>query len=1000
MAKRGCVLSSRSHLATTFLSLFAFLALGMMSALGGCGGDDGPPTVTVSPRDVALAKGRTSTVNVRVDGEAGPSDVSWSSADPAIATVVKGTRGAATITATGVGQTQVTVAYKGVRATVNVNVTAAVVTSIGITPAMPSLAVGTEEDLTATATLSDGTTSNVTSMVEWSSSDTSKATVTAAGRWRGVATGTAVLTAKLGAVTATVNVSITAAVLRTIAITPAALSLAKGRTQQMTATGTFSDNSTQNLTTMATWASSNAGNASIVATGANAGLLTGAGAGTANITATLNGITGQVAVTITNAVLVSVAVTPVDRQLAKGLTLQFTATGTYSDATTADLSATAAWASSDTGVASMNGRVATAVTEGDTVISATQDGIAGQTDLQVTAAVLASIAIAPATASIAKGRTQQLVATGTLTDGTTQDLTQTATWSSSDTALVSVSNAAGSQGLASALNVGTATITAVQSGVTGTATLEVTAAELVSITVEPDVTSLPEGRTRQLVAFGTFSDNTTDDITDDADWSSSDAAIATVSTDAAPRGLVTGVSAGTATITAAMNGLTDSTSLTVTDAILVTLAVTPATAAVPEGLTQQYTATGTFSDASTEDLTDQVTWASSDAEVAEISNAAGSRGLATARDLGTATITAALSGVTGTAELEATAAVYTSISLSPAVGELPVGRTLQFNATGHLSNGDADVITEQATWTSSNLTFATVSNLAGTRGLVSGLAVGAVTITASFSGFTASAGLEVVDPVIESIALDVVGDLMQGTSKQLVAMGTFSDGSVSNVTALLSWTSSDPAALTVDDAANKGRATALTTAGATVTAALDDVSATVTIAGCKLLVNEVQTVGPGGNNDEFVEVLSTCATTQNLTGLRLVYRAAGGTSDNGIATLSTSIEPGQHLFWVNTAVGDSYTGEVGTFGTSMSANGGGVGVMRVLPSTTIIDSMGFGTATNAFIEGTRIGAHVSGQSIARSPDGADTNDNSADFVVTGNRTPGAANPAPPPPVAN
>ena len=73
--------------------------------------------------------------------------------------------------------------------------------------------------------------------------------------------------------------------------------------------------------------------------------------------------------------------------------------------------------------------------------------------------------------------------------------------------------------------------------------------------------------------------------------------------------------------------------------------MSPASPSVPEGQTAQFTATGTFSDNSTQNPTNQVTWSSSSTAVATISPA----GLATAVSAGSATISATLNGVTGTA---------------------------------------------------------------------------------------------------------------------------------------------------------------------------------------------------------------------------------------------------------------------------------------------------------------------------------------------------------------
>ena len=97
------------------------------------------------------------------------------------------------------------------------------------------------------------------------------------------------------------------------------------------------------------------------------------------------------------------------------------------------------------------------------------------------------------------------------------------------------------------------------------------------------------------------------------------------------------------TISATLDGITGSTGLTVTAAVLKSIAVTPANTSLPTGETEQFTATGTFSDNSTENLTSQVTWASSDTTWATIS----SHGAGHGRVAGPVTISATLDGITG-----------------------------------------------------------------------------------------------------------------------------------------------------------------------------------------------------------------------------------------------------------------------------------------------------------------------------------------------------------------
>ncbi len=145
---------------------------------------------------------------------------------------------------------------------------------------------------------------------------------------------------------------------------------------------------------------------------------------------------------------------------------------------------------------------------GSTSISATFNGVTGSTTLTVSSATLVSIGVTPATPSIAKGLSQQFTATGSYTDASTQDLTASATWASSDTTKASISNATGSQGFASSAGVGSTSVSATFNGVTGSTTLAVTAATLVSIGVTPATTSIAKGLSQQFTATGSYTDAT------------------------------------------------------------------------------------------------------------------------------------------------------------------------------------------------------------------------------------------------------------------------------------------------------------------------------------------------------------------------------------------------------------------------------------------------------------------------------------------------------------
>jgi trimeric autotransporter adhesin len=132
--------------------------------------------------------------------------------------------------------------------------------------------------------------------------------------------------------------------------------------------------------------------------------------------------------------------------------------------------------------------------------------------------------------------------------------------------------------------------------------------------------------------------------------------------------------------------------------------------------TQQFSATGTFGDSSSKDITSSVTWSSSSTNVATIS----SSGLATAGSTGSTTITASESGITGTTNLTVSNQA-TGLTVSPSSQTITAGQSFQFSAT---QNGST---VSGVTWNSSNPAVASIDQ----TGLATGITTGTVTITAT-----------------------------------------------------------------------------------------------------------------------------------------------------------------------------------------------------------------------------------------------------------------------------
>ncbi len=527
--------------------------------------------------------------------------------------------------------------------------------SIAVSPLNRSIAAGNTQQFTAIGTYANGTTQDLTTSATWSSSDSSCATTSNSagsnGKVTGLAPGATTITATYGLISDSTTLTVTSATLTSIAVTPTNPSMAAQTTQQFTATGTYSDNSTQDLTKQVTWSSSDPS----ITTIDSEGNATALAAGTTTITATQGPVSGTTTLPVSNATLSSITVTPINQSIAAGTTQQFTATGTFSDNTNQDLTAQVTWNSSDTSKASIaaSGGLARAVAAGPTTITATLGTTSGTTTLLVSTATLSSIVVTPDNQNIAARTTQQFTATGFYSDSTSQDLTTSVTWNSSTPSIATISNAAGSNGEATGLSVGVTTITATYGSISGSTPLTVKAPasqSIVSIAVTPSnpiISAIPAGTTFQFTATGTFSDNTTQDLTMYVSWKSSNG---NASIDA--KGKATTAAAGTTTITATSEGIQGSATLTITNAALISIAVTPNNPSVTNWKTQQFTATGTYSDATTQDLTALVSWNSSDRSVASFYNSAGSIGLATALTPGSTTISAASGSITGSSILK------------------------------------------------------------------------------------------------------------------------------------------------------------------------------------------------------------------------------------------------------------------------------------------------------------------------------------------------------------
>ena len=795
-------------------------------------------TVTPAASSIALGTGQqfTATGNYS-DGSAQnlTNTVIWNSSATNVGTI----NGTGLATSVATGTTTINATSGSVTGSTTLTVNPAVLLSIAVTPANASAALGTTEQYMAVGTYSDGSTLDLTTTATWSSSATAVATISnimgTVGLANPAAVGTTNITASLGSVSGSTGLTVTPAILTTIVVTPALPSIPLGTTQQFTATGTFADGSTQNLTGTVTWSSSGTDIATIGGATGTQGLATSVAVGTTTIAATSGKVTADTSLTVSAAALVSIAVTPANQTIASGTTLQFQATGTFTDGSTRDMTSTVTWSSDTVSTATVNNAgLAQSVGVGSANITATSGTVSHSTTLTVSGAALVSIAVNPPAASIPAGATQQFTATATFSDSSTQDVTSTAYWSSSNGTVATISDSVGSQGLSTGLGAGSITITAASGSVNGTAGLTVTAATLVSISVAPQNPSIALGASQQFTATGTYTDSSTQDLTTVATWNSSSSSVAIISTAMGSYGLATSSGQGMATISATSNSISSSTTITVLSPALVSITITPDSAAITVGTTQQFVATGTYTNGSTQDLTGAVSWDSSSGAVATIAEG----GLSTGRGAGTVTITATSGVITASAELSVGQAALVSLAVTPVLPSIVLGTTQQFTATGTYSDGSTQDLTSSATWTSSAPAVATISS----GGLATSRSLGTskITVTAISASISGSVILTVTPATLVSVALTPsIISLNMGYTQQFTATGTYTDGSTQNLTNSVAW-ASDGASATVT---STGLATAAQLGSAHVIATSGSISSSAIL--ISILTGSITALPPG-----------------------------------------------------------------------------------------------------------------------------------------------------------
>ncbi len=437
-----------------------------------------------------------------------------------------------------------------------------VLTKVQVTPAIESTAIGLSHAFSATAYFDDGTTKDIANdaRVTWKVDDASVASINKSGLATGVGLGTTSVVAE-GDINGilfseTASLTVTDAVITALQVTPPTQSAPIGLIKTYQATALLSDGTTQDISTSptTTWSTGDTNIATISATGEATGLSIGSTSITASITTPEGTLSANAILDVTKVTMSKLIVSPDNSEIPLGLTKQLTATAYFDDGTTQNVTEKVTWSTPAPHIASVNSKgEVTAHLSGMGVGFIQAELIVDSktfwddTMVYITPSIITALNITPHTDSIAVGATMQFHVNALMSDGTSNELTNdnTISWTSSDTTIATiVSSAAINNGLATGISIGGAIIKATtlvdNQPIEATATLNVSASRLVSISVSPsEVHFATANETATLVATGHYSDGTTQDITAQVSWSGQDTSIATVI-----NGIVTAVGSG------------------------------------------------------------------------------------------------------------------------------------------------------------------------------------------------------------------------------------------------------------------------------------------------------------------------------------------------------------------------------------------------------------------------------------------------------------------------
>jgi hypothetical protein len=271
--------------------------------------------------------------------------------------------------------------------------------------------------------------------------------------------------------------------------------------------------------------------------------------------------------------------------------------------------------------------------------------------------------------------------------------------------------------------------------------------DLTGLAILPTLLVMPRHQAFSFTATGEYKNGSEIDLTAEVEWKSSNSSVVMFSKISGEEGHALSIVPGKTGVTCTLGECSSNeTTLTVTDAEIVSIDVTPKDARIPLGRVMQYTAVGTFNDNSEFPVTINADWHSDNEQCVIMHNTVGLWGIAESVAIGSANVTASMDGVLSEPVIVAVVEpALDNMTISPGSAHLSPGTSRQFSALGVYSDQSTRLITLFAEWSSSNKSVASFD--VGKGGLLHAHTLGRTTVTASLDNVTSQAAVVKVTEV-------------------------------------------------------------------------------------------------------------------------------------------------------------------------------------------------------------------------------------------------------------